>query len=287
MKNMDLVYVECEKEKNIKYNDNVNISDFIKDIFSDKKIDSVSIDVLNDIYINYLNKNKIKDTAENRTKFIQSHPDYDFDNAFNNSSAKDLFDVAVIPVAIFNRTLKRGEHVFKMTDTAISKIKKLVSEKAAKDVDIIISDIVYSAPDCLEDIIDELLAVMLDEEERLECIDEISKIKFADFQPRIFGFIPVILKIKFPRVVTREYFNSLENGLYALSLMDVSPEEISDIITENFDEQIVSLANFVTPEEYEDFLDEWEEMYQEHAKQKIETLKKIENIKALHSKKKK
>ena len=97
-----LFLLDCKREENFEYDDDINLCQEVVNYFEDSKVDAVEIFVLDDEYINYIKKNNLKDNLITRKEYVTFNEQKDYIDLFARSRFSEIIDTAVIPLAIFN-----------------------------------------------------------------------------------------------------------------------------------------------------------------------------------------
>ena len=102
METKQIYLVECKKEENEQFNDNVNLLEKLSEFFEENPNEIAEIIVLDDDYIDYIKSNNFKDNVINRRQYVTFNPKKQYEQMYINSGYSELVDTAIIPIAISN-----------------------------------------------------------------------------------------------------------------------------------------------------------------------------------------
>ena len=292
-----LFLLDCKREENFEYDDDINLCQEVVNYFEDSKVDAVEIFVLDDEYINYIKKNNLKDNLITRKEYVTFNEQKDYIDLFARSRFSEIIDTAVIPLAIFNENSENKQFDFRITDDKRKQISDYLSillnnNSAANpvfggtDIKMIYVNDYILRPD-----------ERIFEDENL-FIDEIlyannygitKKYKTLSFyQNAIFtmGFIYVISINKIPRIIDRQTAKTFLSSTDSIFNTKIENDKICEILLKEEDKQIYPIANYlIYPEELEEVINGWLDEMSKQIKQQEDNLKKLEDIKKNHTKK--
>lgn len=299
MANVKQIFLlDCKKEENYNYDDNVDLCEYISTFFEDDTaLDAVEIFALDDDYIDYIKKKNIKDNIVARKEYVMYNSTKDYIDLFARSRFSEILDAAVIPVAIFNKESENKTFDIRITDDKKRKLSDylaivLNNNSAANPVfggkyvkKFYINDHILR-PD--ENIF-ENENLFIDEVLYSNDYGITRKYKTLSFHENaIFtmGFFYVISINKIPRVIDRQTAKMFSSANDTITNTKISVNEIKDILQENEAYDIYPFANYlIYPNELEEVINGWLSEMEEQVKKQKENVDKLNEIAKNHTKK--
>ena len=296
METKQIYLVECKKEENEQFNDDVNLLEKLSEFFDENPSEIAEIIVLDDDYIDYIKSHDFKDNAVRRREYVTFNPKKQYEQTYINSGYSELIDTAILPVVISNEENTNRIIEIRLTDDKRRKLNdyfsKLFNGSTANSVfgglnakTIAVDDYILSYDEKIFENENDLISEVLDFED-YKITRTYKKLKLETNVIFFVGFIYVVSVTKIPRILNVEKFNEV---ISCERIVDVpiDIEKINDII-QNEDYKMSIFTNYlINPEDFEDIVDEWAEKTAAVMNQELDNFSKLEEITKNHKKKKK
>ena len=295
--NDKLVIVECKKEENLRFNDNISIAEVATDMFDQNKhLENVEIFLLDDDYIDFLAKRGINDNPVSREEYIRVNKYKDFNQSFINSEHSDLIDSALIPVAIFNNDMENSSFEIRLTDDKRKKLNEYLTIVlnhntaadpvfAGTDVKrIYTNDYILSIDERIFDNEDYLIEEIIDGA-NYGITKQFKRLTFRSDVLVTIGFIYVIAMQKIPRVITRKIAATFSSDNDSIVSLELDAEKIEEILKTDEYEPCPFCKYLIYPEELEETVNGWADQVSQAMEEEMASFEKFEEISSMHTKK--
>lgn len=261
-------------------------------------LNKVKFAIIDDEYIEYLNKNKFKDTDEIRTKYAHELSDEKRNELWVKNEFDYAYDWGFLPLVVVNPDpdKKDSETSYVLSNATTNKIKKLI-HKEFKDYnedgityDIPLNDF-YVSPYLfnIDDLEDVEIATFLFEQGEAKLHGEKVKIEknkvkqnFYQDEPFALLGIMVVYRYKVPCILDTNYFE--KEKYKTIDLPDLPNEEIHELIHEEFkyDFDIMTRC-LIYYEEFDEVIQDFTQAIAEAVEMKLDAIDKFAEIDNKHT----
>ena len=296
METKQIYLVECKREENEQFNDNVNLLEKLSEFFEENPNEIAEIIVLDDDYIDYIKSNNFKDNVINRRQYVTFNPKKQYEQMYINSGYSELVDTAIIPIAISNEENRNKIIEIRLTDDRRKKLSDyfstLFNGSTANSVfgglntkNIAVDDYVLSYDERIFENENDLISEVLDFED-YKITRTYKKLKLETNVIFFVGFIYVVAVTKIPHILNVSKFNEIIS-CERITDVPIDVEKINEII-QNEDYKLSAFTNYlINPEDFEDVVDEWAEQTAAVMNQELDNFSRLEEITKNHKKNKK